>query len=357
MTAPQTTHSDSGDTDLARYSRQVIYEHMGTDAQRRLLASRVALIGCGALGSVIADTLVRAGVGFLRIVDRDYVELNNLQRQVLFNEADVAEAAPKAVAAADRLAAINSGVVVDPVVADVHSANIEDLVGTCDLLLDGTDNFEIRFLMNDVAVKHGIPWVYGACVGAEGMVMPILPGETACLRCVWDRPPAPGLNPTCDTAGVLAPIVHIVAGLQAAAAIRILTGNTESLNRRLVQINAWTGEFHSFDMQSARDQGDCPCCKGGRFEHLAGRHAGRAAVLCGRDAVQVTPGPDTTLDFSKIAPRIARVAKSAPQINRYLMRFEVDDYQITLFRDGRAIIKGTVEPDEARSVYAKYLGT
>lgn len=354
---PHNPQAAERDTTLARYTRQVIYKHMGEEAQRKLLASRAVLIGCGALGTVLADTLVRAGVGFLRVVDRDTVELNNLQRQVLFDERDAAEGAPKAVAAAARLAAINSDVTIEPVVADANPANIESLAESAHILLDGTDNFETRFLINDVAVKHGIPWVYGACVGAEGMVMPILPGITPCLRCIWDRPPPPGMNPTCDTAGVLAPIVHIVAGLQAIAAIRILTDQVDSLNRKLLRIDAWTGRIDPFDMQAAHDTGDCPCCKAGRYDHLAGRHTGHTAILCGRDAVQISPGPDTKLDLEEMAAKIAPVAKSAPQINRYLLRFEVDRYQITLFRDGRAIIKGTVKPDEGRSVYAKYVGS
>ena len=354
---PNDTHDPPGDSPLARYSRQTIYQHIGEAAQRRLLAGRVTLIGCGALGTVLADTLVRAGVGFLRIVDRDYVELNNLQRQVLFREKDVADAAPKAVAAAARLGEINSEVTVEPVVADANSANIETFVESAHLLMDGTDNFETRFLINDVAVKHRLPWVYGACIGAEGMVMPIIPGETPCLRCIWDRPPPPGASPTCDTAGVLAPIVHVVASLQAIAALQILTGQLDALTRKLTQINVWTGQFDQFDMQNAYDDGDCPCCKGNEYTHLAGRESGRTAVLCGRRAVQISGGTDTNVDFQEIAARIAPVAKSAPQVNRYLMRFEVDRYQITLFKDGRAIIKGTVEPEEGRSAYARYVGS
>jgi len=356
MTRPNESTSSRRDADLSRYARQIIYEHLGEEAQRKLLAGHVTLIGCGALGSVLADTLVRAGVGTLRIVDRDYVELNNLQRQIMFTEQDVADGVPKAVAAADRLGGINSDVTVEPVVADANSANIESLVESAQLLLDGTDNFETRFLMNDVAVKHRLPWVYGACVGADGMVMPIIPGDTPCLRCVWDQPPPTGMNPTCDTAGVLAPIVHIVASLQAVAVMQILTGQLDSLHRKLVQVDAWSGRFDEFDMQSAYDEGDCPCCKGGIYDYLSGQRTGRTAVLCGRDAVQISVGSDAGVDFNEIAAKIVPVAKSSPRINRYLMRFNVDRYQITLFRDGRAIIKGTVEPDEARTVYAKYIG-
>jgi adenylyltransferase/sulfurtransferase len=342
--------------DLKRYSRQMLFAPMGEDAQRRLLAARVTLIGCGALGTVLADTLVRAGVGFLRIVDRDYVEPDNLQRQVLFTEQDAAEASPKAIAAANRLATINSGVTVEPVIADASAANIETFADGAALLLDGTDNFETRFLINDVAVKRGIPWIYGACVGSEGMVLPIIPGVTPCLRCVWDQPPPPGMNPTCDTAGVLAPIVHIVASLQAVEAIKMLTGKRDTVSRRLVQIDAWTGRFESFDMAGARESSDCPCCKGGRFEYLTGARTGRTAALCGRDAVQIAGRPDTTVDFADIAAKVGPAAKSSVRFNRYLLRFEVDGCQVTLFTDGRAIIKGTSEPEHARTLYARYIG-
>ena len=342
---------------LARYSRQILFEHIGEAGQRKLQSSRVTLIGCGALGTVLADTLVRAGVGFLRIVDRDVVELNNLQRQVLFAEEEAVEGTPKAVAAAARLARINSEVSVEPIVADADPANIESFANEAHLLLDGTDNLETRFLMNDVAVKHRIPWVYGACLGADGMVMPVVPGLTPCLRCIWDRPPSPGVALTCDTAGIVAPIVHIVASLQVVEALKILTDQIEALNRNLVQIYAWTGQFGRFDLQSAYDAGDCPCCKGGQYDYLAGVRAARTTTLCGRQAVQISAPPGASVDFEAIAAKVAPVAKSAPQFNRYLLRFEVDAYQVTLFRDGRAIIAGTTEPMEARSVYARYVGT
>jgi molybdopterin/thiamine biosynthesis adenylyltransferase len=345
------------DPDLTRYSRQILCEHIGEAGQRKLCASRVTLIGCGALGSVLADTLVRAGIGFLRIVDRDVVELNNLQRQVLFSEKDALGGVPKAVAAATRLAQINSDVEIEPIVADANPDNIESFVHSAHLLLDGTDNLETRFLINDVAVKHRIPWVYGACIGADGLVLPVVPGLTPCLRCIWDQPPPPGVALTCDTVGVLAPIIHMVASLQIIEALKILTGQLDALQRKLVQMNAWTGQFSQFDLQSARDSGECPCCKAGRYEFLAAGHTGRTAVLCGQRAVQINAAPGARVDFQAIAARVASVAKSVPQFNRYLLRFEVDSYQITLFSDGRAIIAGTTEPNEARSVYARYIGT
>ncbi|MCG8405009.1 MAG: ThiF family adenylyltransferase [Phycisphaerales bacterium] len=356
MTDSISNQSSQDDLDLARYSRQILYKHIGETGQQMLGAARVTLIGCGALGTVLANTLVRAGVGFLRIVDRDFVELNNLQRQVLFDEQDVTDGTPKAVAAARQLARINSGMTVEPVVADVHSGNIESFLDSAQLILDGTDNFETRYLINDAAVKHGLPWIYGACVGDEGMVMPILPGRTPCLRCVFSEPPPPGTGQTCDTAGVLGPIVQIVASLQIVEAFKILTGQVDALNRNLVQISVWTGQYHSFEMQRAFDQGNCPCCKGGVYDYLSGEQAGHAVSLCGRDAVQVRPASDSKIDLNAIAAKVRLVAKAPPTLNRYLLRFEVDNYEFTLFEDGRAIIKGTAEPEEGRSVYAKYVG-
>lgn len=338
----------------SRYSRQVLLPQIGPAGQERLGAAKVTLIGCGALGTVLADQLVRAGVGHLRLVDRDYVELNNLQRQVLFDESDVAAGVPKAVAAAQRLAAVNSDVVVEPIIADACATNIEPFVEGADVLLDGTDNFETRFLINDVAVKHGIPWIYGACVGIEGMIMPILPRQTPCLRCIWDQPPPPGMNPTCDTAGVLGPLVHLVASRQAIEAIKILTGALGDVTRRLIQINAWTGVVDSFDLQGAYEPGRCICCGQGQYEYLAAGGA-RTATLCGRDAVQI-PGSGSGVDLDAVARRITGAAKSPPCLNRYLLRFDVDRFTVTLFRDGRAIIKGTSDPNEARTVYAKYIG-
>lgn len=342
---------------MSRYSRQIIHEQIGPDGQEKLRAARVTLIGCGALGTVIANTLARAGIGFLRIVDRDFVELNNLQRQVLFDETDVTNGTPKAVAAAEKLAAVNSEISIESVVADANSSNIEQLCEGAHLILDGTDNFETRYLINDAAVKHGIPWVYGACVSTEGMVMSILPGVTPCLRCIFDEPPPPGASPTCDTAGVLSPIVNIVASLQSMEAVKILIGRNDSLNRKLVQINVWTGEFTAFDMQGALESGDCVCCKQHRFDYLSGSLAGRTVSLCGRGAVQVRPSSDIRIVLGDVAKRVAPAAKNAPRVNRYLLRFEVDKYDITLFRDGRAIIKGAVEPEEGRTVYARYIGS
>jgi len=344
--------------ELARYSRQILFSELGEEGQRRLMASRVTLIGCGALGTVIADTLVRAGVGFLRIVDRDYIEPNNLQRQVLFDERDIADGLPKAAAAAAKLGRINSSVSVEGVVGDANHSTIEGLVDGAGMILDGTDNFETRFLINDVAVKSGLPWVYGACVSSTGMVMPIIPGETPCLRCMWSEPPPAGTSPTCDTAGVLSPVVHVVAAMQSMEAIKLLAGRGAAVNRALLQIDVWSGRFETFDMSGARDAG-CACCGRREFEFLSGSRGGGATTLCGRNAVQVGGSAGSgglRPDFEQIAARVADVATSAPRFNRFMLRFSIGRYDLTVFADGRAIIQGTPDPLEARSVYAKYIG-
>jgi len=341
---------------LSRYARQVLFDRIGEQGQRALLASRVLLVGCGALGTVLADTLVRAGVGFLRICDRDYIERNNLQRQVLFDEDDIAADLPKAEAARRKLARINPDVTVESRVVDVTHENIEGLAGGAALILDGSDNFEVRFLINDLAVKTDRPWVYGAVIGATGLCMPIVPNDTPCLRCLFEEAPPPEMNPTCDTAGVLAPAVGIVAALQALEAIKLLTGQSDQLNRRLMNIDAWTGRVVNLDVSTARRAEECPCCGKRDFEHLEGRRAGVSAALCGRGAVQVSGSPGTRLDFATIARKLEPVASRGVQHNRFLLRARIDEYELALFPDGRAIIKGTEDADAARAFYARYVG-
>lgn len=336
----------------------MLFERVGMDGQRRLRQARVVLVGCGALGSVLASTLVRAGVGALRLIDRDYLELDNLQRQTLFDEDDVAGNLPKAEAAARKLRRINSEVEIEPLVADLHADNAEGLCRPADLLLDGTDNLETRFLMNDVAVKHGIPWVYGACVGAEGLVLPILPRRTACLRCVWDELPPPGSTPTCDTVGVLASVVGVVASLQAVEAMKILMGRFEEVNRHLAAIDVWAGRMRTIDVQSAFAAGGCPCCAAGRYDFLTAARGSLTTTLCGRDAVQVLPGPAASAPTPALFEAVVRRLPAAcePRVNAFMLQFTADGYAVTLFRDGRAIVKGTHDPAVARAVYARYVG-
>jgi adenylyltransferase/sulfurtransferase len=358
LTTPSDRAADSKLTDpsLTRYSRQILYGNIGLDGQRRLAASRAVLIGCGALGTVLANTLVRAGLGHLRICDRDYIERDNLQRQVLFDEADIAANLPKAHAAAMKLGRINSDVTVEPAVVDVNSGNIERLADGAELILDGTDNFETRFLINDLAVKTERPWIYGAVIGATGLCMTIIPHETPCLRCVFENSPPPELNPTCDTAGVIGPAVNIVASLQAVEAIKILSGRGSQINRHLVSVDVWSGRLANLNVQSAYETGNCPCCKRGEFPYLTGERTSVTATLCGRDAVQVLPPSPGLIDFSAIALKLEPVAQGSISHNQFMLKAHIDGYELTLFDDGRAIIQGTDAPDKARSLYAKYFG-
>ena len=347
--------------EFRRYSRQMLYDKVGVAGQERLARSRVVLFGCGALGTVLANTLVRSGVGFLRICDRDFIEYDNLQRQVLFDESDISANLPKAQAAANKLRIINSEVVVEPHVVDVNPTNIVELARDADLLLDGTDNFETRFLINDLAVQSRRPWIYGAVIGATGLCMTIVPGKTPCLRCVFEEAPPPEMNPTCDTAGVLGPAVSVVASLQAVEAMKLLMDRTDEINPHLVHLDVWTGRRMNMNVQSAREAGTCPCCVRGEFSFLEGRHAGATTTLCGRDAVQVSApqrrgSVQANMDFSAIAAKLAGVATTPIRHNPYMLRVKIDQYEVTLFPDARAIIKGTSDPAKARSLYAKYFG-
>lgn len=345
---------DNNSSNLDRYVRQMRFAPLGEAGQRRLAQGRALVCGCGALGSMLANTLVRAGVGAVRIVDRDFVELSNLHRQVLFDEQDATAGLPKAIAAAEKLRKINSSVAVEPVVADLTPANIEDLCRDVDVLLDGTDNFETRFLINDAAVWLGLPWVYGGCVGAEGQTMTILPGSTACLRCLLPECPPPGSTPTCDTVGVLGPIVGVIASLEAVEALKILSGNLEAVSRSLTVVDLWQNRLARIDLGRLRESSDCPACKRREFSWLAGREGSRAAVLCGRNAVQLTP-PGPPVPLEELARRLGSVGRLSR--NPFLLRLAVDRYELCIFADGRAIITGTSDPAEARTVYARYVGS
>jgi adenylyltransferase/sulfurtransferase len=342
------------DAALERYSRQMRFYGLGREGQLRLMESHVTLCGCGALGTVLANALVRAGVGHLRLIDRDFIETSNLQRQVLFDEHDVAENLPKAEAAARKLSAINSSVHVEPVVTDIDRTNILELVADADLVLDGTDNFEIRYLINDAAVKLGKPWVYGGCIGSHGQTMTILPGETPCLRCVFQEAPGPGDTGTCETAGVLSPIVNIVASFQAAEAFKILAGKRDEINRDLVYIDVWENTLRRFKIAPLRGQGECPCCVKRRFEWLEGEHGSHTTSLCGRNAVQVAQRRAARLNFEEMAKHMEALGEVS--YNRFLLKFTAEGHEFTVFPDGRAIIKGTSDVERARTLYAKYVG-
>jgi len=342
------------DQAMERYSRQTKFPGIGEEGQRKLLASRVTLCGVGALGTVLANHLVRAGVGFVRIVDRDFIETHNLQRQVLFDENDVAANLPKAEAAARKLAAINSTIRIEPVVTDIDHTNILELVSDADLILDGTDNFEVRYLINDAAVKLGKPWVYGGCIGSHGQTMTILPGITPCLRCVIESSPPPGMAPTCETAGVLGPAISIIASYQAAEAFKILTGHTELINRDLTYLDVWENVHKSFKVAKLKDLVDCPCCKRREFDWLEGKMGSHTTSLCGRNAVQVAHRASNRLNFEELSQHLGRLGDVT--FNRFMLKFAAEGHEFTVFPDGRAIIKGTNDVDKARTLYAKYIG-
>ena len=341
---------------LERYSRQILFHGLGEAGQRRLRASRVLLCGCGALGSAIADSLTRAGVGMLRIVDRDFVELSNLQRQVLFDEDDIAQELPKAIAAARKLARINSDVVLEPIVADIDPTNIRQLVESVDLILDGMDNFETRFLMNDISLETGIPWIYGGCVGSHGQTMSIFPGETGCLRCLVDGVPPPGTTETCDTAGVLGPAVNVVAALEVTAALKYLAGRRDLIEPVLTVVDLWDLSLRKMNVSKLRERGECPACQQGVREWLAGEKGSRSTVLCGRNSVQITPAEKLRLSLPDLAEQLQ--AAGTVSCNAFLLRLKVaaEGLQITVFPDGRAIIQGTDDVAAARGAYARYVG-
>ena len=334
--------------DRERYSRQILFPGIGEPGQEALLRAHVAVVGAGALGSFHAAALARAGVGSLTIVDRDYVEPGNLHRQWLFEESDAAEALPKAVAAERRLARINSQVRVRGMVADLTASNLEDLLGGADLILDGTDNFDARYLINDFAVSRGIPWIYGAAVGSYGLTMPVIPGQTACLRCVYPEPPS-GAQPTCETAGVLNAIVSAVASLQVAAALRILCGQSAEVHSRITTLDVWTGAIRQID--APRDP-ECPCCARRQFPYLEESRRG-PITLCGRNAVQIAER-ERPIDLLQLKARLEPLGEV--RANEFALRFLTPPYEMTIFADGRAIVKGTSDPGIARSLYARYVG-
>jgi adenylyltransferase/sulfurtransferase len=342
------------DPNLERYSRQMRFGGIGEKGQKKLLESRVTLCGCGALGTVLANNLVRAGVGFVRIVDRDFIETHNLQRQVLFDEKDVADNIPKAEAAARKLRIVNSSVEIESVVTDIDRTNILALTKDVDLILDGTDNFEIRYLINDVAVKTGKPWVYGGSIGSHGQTMTIIPGQTPCLRCVFEAAPNPGEAGTCETAGVLAPIVNIIASFQATEAFKLLTGHVESINRELLYIDVWENTTRRIKIAPLLGKVDCPCCQRKKFEWLEGDMGSHTTSLCGRNAVQVAHRSPSSLNFEEMATHLRTMGEVS--FNRFMLKFNVETYEFTVFPDGRAIIKGTNDIERARTLYAKYVG-
>lgn len=348
----------------SRYQKQMLFAPIGEAGQHLLADSSVLLVGCGALGCVVADSLTRAGVGRIRIVDRDFVEVSNLQRQILFTERDAADHLPKAEAAKTRLQQINSSIEIESIVADVTEANILKLVDGTDLILDGTDNFEIRYLINDAALETQTPWIFTGCTGSTGQMMPIIPTQTGCLRCLMPDAPPPGSTETCDTAGVLGPAVVGIASLQSAMAIRILVERHRykcephllTSIQNLTMLDAWDQSSRQMDVSSLPN-GSCPACCNGERSWLKGQRSGQSTVLCGRNAVQVTPASPMDLPLDTIAQRLQ--ASADVMANQFLVRATLheEEVQITVFPDGRAIIKGTEDPARARTIFARWIGS
>jgi molybdopterin/thiamine biosynthesis adenylyltransferase len=332
-----------------RYSRQVLFPGIGIEGQQRLLASRVAVVGCGATGSAISSLLARSGVGTLRIIDRDYVEPSNLQRQSLFDESDAAESVPKAIAAAKKITAFNSEIVVEPKVADLIPENIESLLADVDLVLDGTDNFETRYLVNDFAVKASLPWIYTAAVGSYAVSMNVSPGKTACLACMFPDPPS-GFIETCETAGILATAVNLAASIAATEALKFQTGAHERLRTTLLSFDVWTND-HA-EVSAAKPIADCRACQRRDFVHLAGQ-ARPHITLCGRNSVQIHER-HRPLDLGEVSGRLQ--PHGTVRHTDFVLKFWREPYEITLFPDGRAIIKGTTDTAVARSLYARFVG-
>ena len=335
-----------------RYSRQILFNEIGEAGQARISAARVLIVGCGALGSAQIEMFARAGVGNLRFVDRDFVEPSNLQRQTMFTERDAAERLPKAVAAARHVQEINSEIQIEPEVVDVNFSNIERLIAGCDVVIDGTDNFDTRYLLNDACVKHGIDWIYGAAVASYGVTMTIRPNKTACLRCVFEEPPAAASAPTCDTAGVIMPIINVVAAVQVTEALKLLTGNLDALHKSLLQFDVWRNETRAINPGDPNP--DCASCGKRTFPSLSPTSGEFVAVLCGRNAVQISPSTPTQIHFPTLAARLRNLGEVT--FNDYLLRFRTNGFELTVFKDARSIISGTDQIATARSVYAKYIG-
>jgi adenylyltransferase/sulfurtransferase len=331
------------------YSRQILFRGIGKEGQQKLLASRVAIVGCGATGSTIASLLARAGVGFLRVIDRDYVERSNLQRQTLFDEADAAEFLPKAAAAAKRLSECNSTITIEPQVADLTPDNVEALLTGCSLIMDGTDNFETRYLINDFAISKQIPWIYTAAIGSVGVTMNILPGETACVECMFPETPRGSIE-TCETAGILNAAVTAIGAYAAAEALKFLAGSKQLMRRTLLTQDVWWIDYAELPAEAPR--ADCKCCQRREFPHLSGENRPHI-TLCGRNSVQIHE-QSRTIDLAGLEQRL--LAHGAVRNNGFALRFWRDPYELTLFPDGRAIIKGTTDVGIARSFYARFVG-
>lgn len=336
-----------------RYSRQILFAPIGEEGQKKIRSKHVLMIGAGALGSGNGEILVRAGVGRLTLVDRDYVEASNLQRQLLYTEADAAEKMPKAVAAERRLRAVNSDVDVRGIIGDATPDLMEELVGDVDLIIDATDNFETRMVMNDIAQKYNIPWVFGACVGSFGMSFPIIPGKTPCLNCLLKSLPLQGM--TCDTAGIIAPAVQMVAVHQSAEALKILTENWDAVRTTFVSFDLWRNQYTSIKMSRAKDDGCLSCGPERTYPYLDRENQSKSTVLCGRDTVQIRPPRKQDIDLQSLGRQL-RALHYEVKGNPYLLSVELEENRLVIFNDGRALVHGTKDVAQARTIYQRILG-
>jgi len=334
----------------SRYSRQILFSEIGEDGQEMIQKASVLIIGCGALGTMSANHMARAGIGRIKIADRDYVELDNLQRQIMFDEDDARDRLPKVFAAEKKLKKINSEIRIEPLFQDVNPSNIEPLVCTVDLVLDATDNIETRFLINDACIKNGVPWIYGGVIGSSGMTMNIIPGKSACFRCFNENPPPPGIMPTCDTVGVLNGVPGIIASIQVTEALKILTGRQKASNV-LLHIDLWESMFSQLKITQ---NPDCPTCGLGRFDFLSGDTYSETFSLCGRNAVQITPAGDNIIDLKTMKERLMPLGDVHD--NGFFLSFKIDRYELNIFPEGRTMIKRTTDESIARSLFAKYIG-
>ncbi len=333
---------------IHRYSRQVILRQLGLEGQKRLRESSIAIIGCGALGTNAANLMTMMGVGHIKVVDRDYVELSNLHRQVLYDESDVEKRLPKAVALAEKLRRINSEVEVEAIVENVDHTNIEQIIEDVDIVIDGTDNFETRFLVNDACIKLDKPWIYGAVLATYGMVMGIKPRKTACFRCLLPTPPPPGTMPTCDIVGILPSIAPLIASIQVTEALKILLGHNE--DGRLIYVDLWSLDFNLIQIHR---QSDCPACSKGIYEYLE-KGVSRTTILCGQESIHISPGQRVQLDLKELGNRLKEVGEVT--MNDYLIHLKIDPYELVIFRDGRALVKGTSDEGVAMALYSRYIG-
>lgn len=333
-----------------RYTKQILFHPIGIEGQARISSSKVTIIGLGALGTVSSNHLCRAGVGQLRLVDRDFVEMSNLQRQLLFDERDADQRLPKVVAAAEKLKAINSEVGIEPLIADVTPRNVEEIVKGSDIVLDGTDNLETRLLINDACLKAGVSWIYAGALGSIGMTMTIVPQQTPCLRCLIDQVPAPGTIPSCETEGVLSMTTGTIASIQSAEALRLLVGLGPTPG--IVYVDVWRREFDNIDLDR---RADCPACGADDYEYLDGSNVSWTTVLCGRNAVQIVPPVEQPISLEELEARLKPIGDVS--FNGFLLSFRTADREIVLFPTGRAIVRGTTNESEARGLYARYIGT